>query len=128
MKFDDGMPKGCPPNDAELAPVVIFRALEQEKISDGDVVSWVMGNHPSAKRDNCRHWGLSCWMSVEAVQHARKTYPSLKDKVIAMGNMLAGDGKVKSTPSKPQPLHCTFWYNTLVDLKPRFSDFMGPEK
>lgn len=126
VKFDDGIPCSCPPAEAEDPPCVIFRALNKDQVEDDDLKSWVKLGVPSAKPTNCKHWGLSVWMCVEAVEHARDVVPSMKDRYIAKAELQVGDGKVMATPSRPQPLHCTFWYNTLVDLKPRFAEILEP--
>lgn len=127
MTFDDGIPDQCPPDAAEDTPCVVFRATEQDPIQDADLLSWVMLKLPNAKRHNCRHWGLSVWLSVEAAEHARDVVPAMKDKYISEGTLLVGDGRYMATPTKNQPEHCTLWYNKAVDLKPRFSVVMEPE-
>ena len=127
MNFDDGMPKKCPPDEAAYTPCVVFRATDGNPIQDSDLLSWVMLELPNAKKKNCKHWGLSIWLTSEAAEHARDIVPTLRDKYIAEGALLLGDGRYMATPTKNQPEHCTLWYNTAVDLKPRFSVIMEPD-
>lgn len=121
------MPEPCPPSDAEDGPCVVYRAVENDPISDTDLESWVKSGHPSAKVTDCKHWGISVWTSIEAAEHAREIVPHMLDKYVAKGCLIQGDGKVGATPTKRQPLHCTLWVNTEIDLKPRFTVVMEPD-
>lgn len=121
------MPNACPPQNAEDPPCTVYRALDADHPCEDDFLSWVQLGHPSAKPTNCKHWGLSVWMSIEAVEHARDVVTLMKRKYIAEGQLVAGDGKVMATPTRPQPEHCTLWPCTSVDIKHRFTVVMEPE-
>lgn len=126
LNFDPERPDACPPLDAEAPDGVIYRAVQSDPISADDFLSWVRAEKPSARRNDCRHWGLSVWTSLEAVIHARDISDSIAAQCIAAATLGRVDGVIKATPTKNQPEHHTLWCNVNVDVKGKFAIIMHP--
>lgn len=122
------MPAGCPPNDAADVKEAdtFFRAVKGNKIYEEDFYSFVkLGIKPKNER-NCRCWGLSVWVDMDAVNHARKVLPSIAERYIAQGDLSVGDGKWLATPSRAQPQHCTLWNDVNCKITKKFKVVMQP--
>lgn len=77
-------------------------------------------------RTICEHWGLSVWVSLHAVEHARKTYRPLRKWHIASGDVSPDDGVLMATPSTRQPEHHTFWKVYGRDISGSFTVMISP--
>lgn len=127
LQFDEGIPPACPPADAEDTNCIVFRAVRDLPIGPGHFKSWVKSKHPSAKADDCRHWGLSVWTSLEAVKHARGINAHMRSSYVASAQLAVGDGRIRATPTKPQPKHHTLWCDVNTDMARKFAVVLGPE-
>jgi len=88
-------------------------------------------SHAELKRKNCNpkdctHWGLSVWMTTEAVEHARKIMPWLSAWCIASGTLDVDDGVLMPTPNDGQPDHHTFWKYFGREIAGKFKIVMKP--
>lgn len=126
LPFDPDFPPACPPVDAEDVAGTIYRAVPGTPVGGEHFVSWVREQRPNAKPDDCRHWGLSVWTSLEAVNHARRINAHIRSQFVAAGELAAGDGVIKATPTKPQPQHHTLWCCLGVDLAQKFQIVIEP--
>ncbi|MBX8812128.1 hypothetical protein [Pseudochrobactrum sp. AO18b] len=126
MQFDQNIPASCPPSDVDVAGVV-YRAVEKLPLAPQHFHSWVKSGQKNAKATDCRHWGISVWDCLEAVEHARNINPLMRERFIAEGKLQPGDGVIKHTPTKSQPMHCTLWYDINVNMPQRFSIVLEPE-
>ncbi|MDE3811643.1 hypothetical protein I7I49_15310 [Sinorhizobium meliloti] len=127
LEFDEGRPDACPPTDAEDTDCVVFRAIPELPISADHFRSWVKAGLPNAKLHDCRHWGLSVWTSIEAVEHARGISDLMRSSYIASAALSVGDGLIKATPTKPQPQHHTLWCDINTDVPAKFTVIIHPE-
>jgi hypothetical protein len=98
----------CPPSAAEAVTLKIYRGIRDGSITAQEFLSHVERELPSDPT-NCEHWGLSVWISEPAVEHARRTYRSVRRMQIAVGEVTPDDGVLLATPTKQQPEHHTFW-------------------
>ena len=106
LKFPDGWPKDCPPNDAIDATGDVFRIVKNKPPNNDDMAS----HHESGKLPNanpCLRCGLSVLQELGDAIHQRKLLPKL-GKLIAKCTLEAVNGKVKPT-SGAQPTHMTWW-------------------
>ena len=126
LQFEEGLPADCPPSDAHDGDSVVFRAVGNGQIGPADFKSWVAMKHPSAKHGNCRHWGLSVWITVADVEHARSISNHVCEQYIAKGEIQKGDGLLGHTSTRPQPNHHTLWCAANVDISTRFKISMPP--
>lgn len=127
LKFDDGIPEFCPPVESEDTIGDFYRAIEELPISRDDFLSYVSAGKASAKKNNCQHWGLSVWVSLEDALHARNINAHMKNMYISRGTLATNDGKFLATPSKKQPQHHTLWYDIEVELFKKFTIVCDPE-
>jgi hypothetical protein len=67
----------------------------------------------------CAEWGLSTWVSRDAVALARDIVPGFEKKCIVSFDATPADGVIAQTPTRDQPDHYTFWKVVAVDLCPR---------
>jgi uncharacterized surface anchored protein len=126
LQFDNGIPDQCPPAEAVDATGEVFRAVPDESLQPDHFVSWIKAKKKSAKPKDCRHWGLSVWTSLEAVQHARKVNSHMCDQYIAKGALKAGDGRLAPTPTANQPMHHTLWCDINAPISTRFKIALPP--
>lgn len=130
MDFDQDMIEclngTCPPEDAEVADCLIYRAVETDPPSDRDFFSYVKLGKVKPTKAKCDDWGLSVWCDFDAVEHARKVIPHFQERYIAAGEMVEAHGVVKASPTKNQPAHHTFWARINVDLKQSFAIVLPP--
>jgi hypothetical protein len=128
--FHPDRPKSpiCPPSDAKFYKGTIWRGVKNPPISEEDFKSHAERNAPNCDRGNCEHWGLSIWISEEAVKHARELHPKMIGQRwhIAAGDVNASDGKIMATPSDGQPDHHTFWKYHGHSILSKFKIVMPP--
>ncbi|MBY3040028.1 hypothetical protein [Rhizobium laguerreae] len=127
LQFDEGIPDACPPVDAEDTDCIVFRAITELPISADHFKSWVKAKLPNAKQHECRHWGLSVWTTMEAVEHARGINTVMRSSYIAAAQLSQGDGLIKATPTRPQPKHHTLWCDINANMPAKFTVVLEPE-
>ena len=130
MDFDQEMIEclngTCPPDDAEVANCIIYRAVENDPPAYDDFLSYVKAGKVTPIKAKCDDWGLSVWCDLDAVEHARNVIPHFQERFIAAGEMDADHGVLKASPSKKQPAHFTFWTYVNVELASEFNVIMNP--
>lgn len=127
--FHPDIPKDpvCPPADAKPSKVLLYRGVREMPLDENKDFT----SHAELKRRNCNpkdctHWGLSVWLTAEAVNHAREAIPFLKNWHIAAGTVDADDGVLMATPSEAQPDHYTFWKYKDRKIVDKFKIVMPP--
>ncbi|MBX5191432.1 hypothetical protein HJB86_21360 [Rhizobium sp. NZLR3b] len=130
MEFDQELVERfngtCPPEDADVADCMVYRAVAADPATPDDFRSYVKLRKVSVEKSKCDDWGLSVWRDLDAVEHARSVIPLFRERYIAGGEMGEAHGKIKASPSKNQPKHFTFWNYYNVNLSASFSIVMPP--
>ena len=116
QKYPSYFPIGCPPEDASVEELEIYRFCLNDKPGDGDFVSYYLEN-PSKFAGNILAYGLSVLLSKEACLKAYRKYPYMrKYKSVAKGVTNKERGSWKKTPGRVSPGHVTWW--VCQDVKP----------
>jgi hypothetical protein len=107
---------------------VIYRCLSQIEPCQDDVLSerekqTANGESitPDAVSRECQRWGLSVWISLSDVRHARKLFSFVRKRPIGRIKITSQHGVILHTPSGRQPNHRTFWRDINLDLVPAIS-------
>lgn len=118
--FHPELPDACPPQEAEPVLGTVYRGVRNGRVSEDDFLS--LNERKRAYPTDCDHWGLSVWVTEEAVKHAYKILIPLKKRTwsIAVGQLQPTDGLIMHTPSPTQPDHRTFWKNRNADMVRKF--------
>ena len=91
----------CPPFDAEPMNGSLFRACENNPPERSDFQSF-NEQDPPFDITKCQAWGLSVWLTVEAVEHARKAYKKkFRNLYISKGRVADKDGVILARAPKP---------------------------
>lgn len=104
----------------------LFRGIRKPPVKAEDFLSQAEIDRNNCDDQECEAWGLSVWVSVEDVEHARKIQRYTRKWHIASGKITPNDGVILKTPSRTQPNHHTFWAYQDVALWKRFSIVMNP--
>ena len=107
----------------------IYRGIKASPMSEEDFIS-----HREAQarcsadgpHGECDCWGLSVWVSEDAVNHARAANGFAKKWYIAAGDVVPEDGVIMATPTKAQPQHHSFFRDINSDLKSKFKIVLNP--
>jgi hypothetical protein len=84
---------------------------EREKqIANGESIT------PDEESRECQRWGLSVWISLSDVRHARRLFSFVRKRPIGRIKISSQDGVILHTPSGRQQNHRTFWRDVNVDL------------
>lgn len=118
----------CPPDGAEVPSGKIWRGVKQLPLSEEHFKSHAELELPNCDREDCTHWGLSVWVSEDAVHHARQLHKYMRRWHIAAGKIDAKDGVIMRTSSQSQPDHYTFWKFYKHSVLPKFEIVMNPVK
>jgi hypothetical protein len=128
-EFNPDIPKACgptcPPSEAQPVNQKIYRGIRTPPVKPDDFLSHVELQLDS-DASNCEHWGLSVWVTRDAVDHAIKTFRPLRKWHIAEGVVNATDGVLLATPTGRQPQHHTFWKVFGKDLTGNFTIILAP--
>ena len=119
LKFRKGIPEGCPEPLAEAKHKWVYRAIRSVAPTPFDFESEAERRKYKDGSGNCVAWGLSAWVSLDAVVQARKIVPGFDRKCIVGFDATPADGVIAGTPTLTQPEHHTFWKAVDVDLCPR---------
>ncbi|MGV2102915.1 hypothetical protein [Rhizobium sp. 21-4511-3d] len=109
LQYHDDLPLSCPPCDAEELDADLYKAIDGRQPTLRDFQSFAERGRDGTDKSACESWGLSVWPHMKAVEHALKAYKFFRKKRIIKFTITSNDGCLKSTPSKPQPEHHTFW-------------------
>lgn len=126
-EFCENLPAACPPVDAVPVQGDVYRGCRTADLSDQDFLSF--GELRSARHDPslCAVWGLSVWVSQEAVEFARANMPYVRKWHIHRGNLSPEHGVIIATPSAQQPEHHTFWKDRNQSVAALFELYLEPE-
>lgn len=105
VKFPSDWPENCPPSDAVECGMEFYRAVEA--FPDAAEFKTAFQNGKFKKVCPCLRRGLSVLESLQAALHHTSLFP--KRKIIILALVDQQHGKAKSTPSKTQPKHWTWW-------------------
>lgn len=119
LKFHAGLPTDCPLEGATTTTKRIYRALRSGAPDPYDFQSEAERKAYPHGTGSCAAWGLSSWVSLEAVQTARNIVPGFRKKCIASFVPTHEDGVLLKTATSTQPEHYTFWLGASVDLSAR---------
>lgn len=109
LRYPDFFPQSCPPEDAELKKIEVYRFCEAETISEKDFKSFYEMN-PERFKNKIMAYGLSVYLNITDLESARNKSPRLrKMKSYAVGLTYICTGKIKHTFSKNNPGHYTWW-------------------
>ena len=107
--FPSYFPEGCPPEDAELRELKVYRFCVDNEISKDDFRSYYEIN-PIKYSGNPLAYGLSVYTDEDDCKQAFKT-PGIKKKFknYAQGQTYQDLGKIKHTPGRSGQSHHTWW-------------------
>lgn len=110
MKFPEYFPKGCPPVNADIMNINVFRYIEGDVPKPDDFLSYYQLGKKVSKA-KIQQFGLSVHSSEEFSMHYRKVNGFIKKKYkgIAMGYACINKGVAEDTSNKNNPGHLT-WY------------------
>jgi hypothetical protein len=128
LQFHAGLPDACPLPNAEAVTKRVYRAIRKDAPVPYDFESEAERQKYANGSGPCFHWGLSTWVSMEAVTHARAIVKGFNKKCIVGFDATPTDGVIAHTPSPSQPDHHTFWKVVNVDLCPRCTVEVKGEK
>lgn len=119
--FIAGTPDHCPGDSAVEIDAVLFRACDTVPPTVEDVTSHAHSTLPNkykrARLEDCKSWGLSCWLSLDDVRHAMVLYERwLPKKHIHQFSVNKADGRLAQTGHQ---IHNTYWPYAGVNLLPR---------
>ena len=108
--FPAYFPEGCPPENATVEEIVLFRLCKTDVPCADDFVTFYQIN-PERYGGMIQAYGLSMYPSAEDCDSARRKSPRLRatHKGIACGQIDADKGRILRTPSKANPAHITWW-------------------
>ena len=128
ISYHPDIPDACPPDTSQPAKGVIFRAIPEMPIQPAHFLSNVELGKGSYSQKNCKHWGLSVWVTEADVVHAREMFPnSFARQHIVRTQLAPEDGVMMHTASNKQPQHHTFWKAHELDLCARSTIAFEPE-
>jgi hypothetical protein len=115
----------CPPNSADQVQQTIYRGIRELPLKPEDFLSHAELNLVD-DRTICEHWGLSVWVTLNAVKNDMKTYRPLRKWHVASGDVSPDDGVLMATPTRRQPEHYTFWKVYGKDISGSFTIIISP--
>jgi hypothetical protein len=128
IKYHPDIPVACPPKEATPTNGVVYRASKKASLEASDFASHAERKLRGYDPKVCQCWGLSVWVSEEAVETARKLFPVFRYKrFILSGALGVSDGVIMQTPSESQPEHHTFWKAIDRDVSAQFTVYLNPE-
>jgi hypothetical protein len=102
-------PADCPPSTAEPRDGLIYRAVKKLPVVESELLSDAERNRPRIDKTNCLNWGLSVWITEDAVAYARGALAFTRKRYVVGITVTDADGRLKHTPTDNQPEHHTFW-------------------
>ncbi|OOG71547.1 hypothetical protein B0E45_10900 [Sinorhizobium sp. A49] len=108
-QYHEELPVSCPPGGAANVNAELFKAIDGRQPNVDDFKSFAEKDREGIDKALCQSWGLSVWPSMDAVDHALKTYKFFTKKRIIKFSVTPADGTLMVTPSSAQPEHHTFW-------------------
>lgn len=114
-QYPDFFPNGCPPNDAAPLELKVYRLVKGDKIAKSDFKSFFEeGRDARHPKFPYIEYGLSVNTDYEEIKKYWRGSPALRKqfKNLATGVTYERTGVVKSTPTKMQKNHHTWWLCT----------------
>lgn len=111
-EYPDFFPDGCPPKEAQPVELKVYRLVKEDKISKSDFKSFIEeGRDARNPKFPYVEYGLSVNTEYEEIRRYWRGNAALKKKFknIASGVTYKYTGVVKSTPSRIQKNHYTWW-------------------
>ena len=112
-EYNENLPKACPPLNGIPLDVDVYRAVRAGGPSYYDFESHAERNDPRIDKNECESWGLSVWLSLEHVEHARRMTPFFRKCRIAKIHVHHDHGVLCQTGVRKS--HYTLWKKTSVD-------------
>lgn len=119
-------PSDCPTSLATSPKGPVYRAVRKFPVEANDLLSDAERNRKGTDKANCINWGLSVWLTPEAVQYARDILPFTRERYIVDLVPTAADGRIQHTPTGNQPEHHTFWRFAGRDLTSQCQMLLAP--
>lgn len=105
LQFQVGLPNGCPPADAKLGPLEVFRAVEV--FPSQDEFWTARESNKFVGSNECLRSGISVLPDLPAVRHHQVLFPW---RTVTIHAVLTHEhGMTMPTPSRKQPAHLTWW-------------------
>jgi hypothetical protein len=109
--WPQGYPEQCPPSDATVSDVVVYRIVDTEPPTERDFLSHpalvALGERaPRNYPDECMAAGLSVFDSHGAAERTRQSVGPMRNKFIAAGS-INNSGRIMQTTTKSE--HHTWW-------------------
>jgi hypothetical protein len=119
-------PKGCPPSDAVIKDVQVYRLVENDPPTKNDFLShyekYPKRREEFKRENNILAYGISVLKKREDVDRL-KGIPFFKKKEnlkVAIGHTDPKSGVIKETPSNSAQSHITFWLYEENSIKKEF--------
>lgn len=124
-KFPETFPDDCP-SAADAVTMTLYHGCDTATSTAEDFTPFAMSSDDDVRErglsGGCLGFGLSVWASEEAAKHNQKLFPAWHGKRhIFKGDVTPDDGRLKQTPTRRDPQHCTFWCFEGVQLQSKFS-------
>ena len=121
MIWSAHFPKDCPPSDSNDTSHRVYRFVRCEPPTSDDFLSYKEIN-PSTDfgEKECAACGLSVYTELADALLAQKHVPGMAKRLVAQGDLIQGDGKIKPTPAFSGESHHTWWRNHRVLVEQRF--------
>lgn len=108
MEWPQYYPESCPPKDARVDNLSVFR-LVSSPITKADFLPSLREQPDRQFQDLCLACGVSVFTDKEKIAERQRRYKALRVKKIAAGTITASDGLVLETLSES---HLTWWLQT----------------
>lgn len=111
VHWPDYFPQDCPPQDSRPALGEVYRLINGALPNENDFKSYRQRGRKisAAPFGECQACGLSVYTDVEDVSRLKNRIPSQRKKVIVVGMLHPGLGKILPTPSHNEKSHHTWW-------------------
>ena len=120
--YHPNRPPNCPPPEATPMDGVIYRSLQGQTPCQEDALSKrerqieLSEDIVPQESAECLFWGLSVWINIADVRHARRLFSFVRKHQIGKATISSECGVILHTPSRSQPEHRTFWRDINLDL------------
>src|SRR4051812_28093899 len=115
LRWPTFFPEDCPSADATEASGPAFRAVKTDPPTESDFLSYIEeGKRIRDETRLCQASGLSVQLTLAGARIHQATFPGVY-KFIAAVAFAGTHGKIKPTPNRKFPEHCTWWpYESVV--------------
>jgi hypothetical protein len=124
--YHPDIPKGCPPESADSPRTIVYSAVHSFPVAEKELLSDAEKNRRGTDKAKCVNWGLSVWISEDAVAFAREILSFTRERYIVELNLIGTEGKIQHTPTNAQPEHYTFWRHHGLALAAQCQIYLPP--